>query len=352
MDSCVSIPSNARDTVVAYNLATALSVGTAGVDPLGRAQARSDQGSLLDNRAKKEAEPASFHEPHLTANQFTIAAGASWQAVAGRWSLVRLASGLGYWHGADLGYQEFFVGDALLISPSTNCSILASRISEIKLHVVGMDLTSLWALFTIQESRAVSAFERSNQQRIIHLPHQHPVSRRFTTVAEIDSPNPVVRRLQLLELFAELLGEALQAKTPSELAASSSPNVSTPLRKLVRETPENELIRSSVKDLAQRLACSERHFSRLFHQERGASIRDTQQRLRLEKARRLLEESNEKVGTIATQSGFRSQSLLNVLFKRRYQMSPLKWRAQAQRNLTASEKSTPAPVPSPAPGVS
>ena len=65
----------------------------------------------------------------------------------------------------------------------------------------------------------------------------------------------------------------------------------------------------------------------------GATLRAKQSELRLAKACELLAGSNAKVVDVALTSGFQSHSLFNLMFKKRFGLSPGKWRQrQGQRH--------------------
>jgi AraC family transcriptional regulator of adaptative response / DNA-3-methyladenine glycosylase II len=51
--------------------------------------------------------------------------------------------------------------------------------------------------------------------------------------------------------------------------------------------------------------------------------------LRLLKARQLLGETDQRISQIALDSGYRSLSLFNALFRKRFGLSPSAWREKA-----------------------
>ena len=102
-------------------------------------------------------------------------------------------------------------------------------------------------------------------------------------------------------------------------------------RQLVGQMPEAELSQCSLRDLAGQLNCSERHFSRLFREEFGVPFRARQIELRLQHARQLLTNSDAKIINVAYDSGYRHLGLFNVMFKKRFGMTPSEWRQQNLR---------------------
>lgn len=89
-----------------------------------------------------------------------------------------------------------------------------------------------------------------------------------------------------------------------------------------------ELIRSgaletgSVEDLADRLGIGSRHLSRLFAEHIGASPRQTAQTLRIQKAKRLLDQSDCPLEEVARQSGFGSLRRMRAAFSSLYGRPP------------------------------
>ena len=68
------------------------------------------------------------------------------------------------------------------------------------------------------------------------------------------------------------------------------------------------------------------YIGRLFKSETGMSFGEYCNGLRLEKATRLLVDRNKKIIDIATECGFENVTYFNRLFKKRYGVSPMKWR--------------------------
>lgn len=113
------------------------------------------------------------------------------------------------------------------------------------------------------------------------------------------------------------------------------------------------LDRGSVEDLAQRLGVGPRHLSRLFGRHVGASPLQVAKTLRIQRAKRLLNETALTMPEIARRSGFRSLRRFNAAFSRLYGLPPsaLRRRAAAlrpaQARPTAIETQQPARAASP-----
>ena len=90
-----------------------------------------------------------------------------------------------------------------------------------------------------------------------------------------------------------------------------------------------ELLSSSVGQLAEKFSCSRRHLNRLFHQHFGFSVAALRMEMRLVKAVSLLRDPNIKVINVAEQCGFNHLGLFNTCFKRRFGQTPGQWRKTA-----------------------
>jgi iron complex transport system substrate-binding protein len=87
--------------------------------------------------------------------------------------------------------------------------------------------------------------------------------------------------------------------------------------------------------------CTPRHLSRIFQELIGTSFRQKQMELRLSRAIELLSTTDSKVVDVAFGSGYRSLSLFNQLFKRRYGVSPARWREQLTSRKRPSRRGRP-----------
>ena len=228
--------------------------------------------------------------------------------------------------------------DVLLIFPGASGTFLASRVGDVEMQAIAIDLSLLCGVLTVPECRALSSFSVSNQQKVMYLPREHAFSVRFSDICRTQRTNALLSRLKLLQLFAELIDDGLQVPASNDMDFTDS---RARMRQLIQQIPEAELMRCSVVDLAKKLCCSQRHFSRLFREEVGVSLREKQKKLRLERARHLLEQSSDKIIDIALDAGYQSLSLFNVMFKDRFKMTPSQWRARVQSAPSNNKRRSP-----------
>jgi LacI family transcriptional regulator len=116
----------------------------------------------------------------------------------------------------------------------------------------------------------------------------------------------------------------LIVRKSSDLVAVNHPGVARSLRFMWDHCHEP----IGVDDLAKAAAMSVRSFHQAFVENLGRSPGSELHLLRIERAKRLLDESPEKIETIAEMCGYRNSNSFWVAFKQATGMSPKKYRVQ------------------------
>ena len=125
-----------------------------------------------------------------------------------------------------------------------------------------------------------------------------------------------------LVLFVKRPGGQAQFSEQLALQAADS----EPLRILQSWVADHLAEDLSVAALARRVAMSRRHFSRVFKREVGVPPARYVERLRVEAARRLLEDSRLGVASVARRCGFGSEETLRKTFLRHLGVPPSAYR--------------------------
>jgi transcriptional regulator GlxA family with amidase domain len=99
-----------------------------------------------------------------------------------------------------------------------------------------------------------------------------------------------------------------------------------PLRDAQRHVVENVAGELSVEALAAHAHMSPRHFARAFRAETGVTPARYVERVRLEAARRLLEETSESIAAIAASCGFGTPETMRRVFLRAFEVGPVEYR--------------------------
>ncbi|HVV72520.1 MAG TPA: helix-turn-helix transcriptional regulator [Verrucomicrobiae bacterium] len=145
-------------------------------------------------------------------------------------------------------------------------------------------------------------------------------------VSRVPTQTSLVHAGELIRIATRVLSQLDAASAPD---SQSVDRTGVRARSLLDQLSTEDLLHSSVDELAKRLNCSRRHFSRLFTRRFGISMTALRTELRLLKAAALLRDPDPKVIVVAEKSGFNHLGLFNASFKRRFGMSPGKWRKSA-----------------------
>jgi transcriptional regulator GlxA family with amidase domain len=103
-----------------------------------------------------------------------------------------------------------------------------------------------------------------------------------------------------------------------------------PLREVQRLVVEDVAGEHSVEVMAERAHMSPRHFARAFRAETGLTPARYVERVRLEAARRMLEDGAEPIGTIAAACGFGTAETMRRTFLRSMAVGPAEYRRRFQ----------------------
>ncbi|MEW6640710.1 MAG: helix-turn-helix domain-containing protein [Pseudomonadota bacterium] len=102
----------------------------------------------------------------------------------------------------------------------------------------------------------------------------------------------------------------------------------TTVARAMKLIEEGALDNGSVGALAARLGVSPRHLARLFERHVGASPLQTAQTARLQRAKRLLDSTDDSMTEIAFRAGFGSLRRFNAAFRSLYGRAPSELRAR------------------------
>lgn len=266
-----------------------------------------------------------FADHHLVLDDISMPPSAEWSPKVSDWAFFRVAAGLGYIHTAGRAH-ELGEGDVVAVPATATVVFRASRVGRMRLQNFHVCLERMTGLLTLPERHHLKTLSKQPGASARLLPRSHARAQEFNRIAQQSHGcGSSTLRCQLLGVFVDILAEELVAhcvRSPAVLRSVDR------FERMMGEMPEADFGSRSVSELARKCGCSERHFSRLFRNHFGLSIRAKQVELRLEKARQLLLESDAKVIHIALDSGYRHLGLFNAMFKKRFGMTPTEWRRQ------------------------
>ena len=260
---------------------------------------------------------------HLFINECELAPGSEWKDTSPGWKIVLASKGFFYWI-ARSEVRELQTGDVLVIGPAVDGLLRASQISAATLHYFNFQPEHLVGLMSLSERLSLEAIAQTPQTRIIAANTE--VAKEFADLVKNTGPRrSFFYRCRILHLVAMIFGNAM----PN--VSQPRTNVATTLlrfEEIISRIPDADLINCSAEKLAEMCGCSLRHFRRMFRKQFKTSIRAKQTELRLQKARQLLAETDEKIVSIATESGYRHLGFFNAMFKKKFGVTPSEWRRQ------------------------
>jgi len=145
-------------------------------------------------------------------------------------------------------------------------------------------------------------------------------------IEEVPSQPDLEQRGHLLRVAAAVLNEEFRTARKQRVALGQ---VAEHILRVFEQLSVDQLLGLSIGELAAKFGCSRRHLNRLFHHYFGFSVGALRMEMRLLKAVSLLRDTNAKVINVAEQCGFNHLGLFNTCFKRRFGVSPGRWRKQA-----------------------
>jgi LacI family transcriptional regulator len=124
------------------------------------------------------------------------------------------------------------------------------------------------------------------------------------------------------------------ARRSSDSLAVKHPGLARSLRFMQEHYHES----IGVRDLAKAASMSVRNFHQVFVEHLGCSPGSELFRIRIEHAKQLLQESNDKIETIAELSGYNNNNSFEIAFKRSIGMTPKQYRSQCRNSTKDSLK--------------
>lgn len=270
---------------------------------------------------------------HLTVGETSLPAGAEWSPQFPNWLMIQIETGTGYWIHTRQNL-ELERGALLMLPPDSDGVILASQVGALSVCFFGVDPVRLMGLMTVAEQAFFRSAARQQEFSARLLAPEEPLALKLQEAFRGRRQVGSLLRLQLLQIFMAAFGDELSRKS-----AESQPiaDAKQRLAEFLKNTQTSELINMTFSQLVEISRCTPRHLSRIFRNIVGMSFRDKQAELRLTLACELLVTTELKIVDVALESGFQSLSLFNLMFGRRYGISPGRWRQkQRERRLAAA----------------
>jgi AraC-like DNA-binding protein len=264
-------------------------------------------------------------ERHLVLQELTLPPSTEWPPHCSGWLMLRVAAGAGYWLQHGVEPRQLTVGDGLIATRNVDGVIRASQLGSLKLQFFTVQLQYLNGVLTVAEWQQLEVAPNNPLPPVSIFSAAEPIGQRFMRLADQTHSNRLPMRCALLQLWASAVTGLLASPAPSSAGGNK---LRDHIRELIGQMTEAELSEHSLTELARRLHCSERHFSRLFREEFGLPFHARQIELRLQRARQLLSDPGAKIIDVAHDSGYRHLGLFNAMFKKRFGLTPAEWHRQ------------------------
>ena len=260
------------------------------------------------------------YEQHLVISEHAVSPGAEWVPQASGWTVIQVRRGAGYWLQSQ-STMEIESGTVLVVAAGVPGRIRASQLNGLALFSFRVFPGRLTGLVTFGEREFLDQMAMRSARV---FPPSNPISQKLETLRGADDGTGLFFRLELLKLFLETLGNEWEPVKNCRESADARER----LRAFLAEAPPETLLGTSFRELARMIRCTPRHLSRAFNESVGMSFRDKRAEIQLTRAQELLANSDSKIVDVALESGYRSLSLFNMMFARRFGTSPGRWRQQ------------------------
>ena len=279
--------------------------------------------SIADRRREQLKDSPCIHEPHLVMRHVSIAPGEERPLGRPGWSVLQVSEGTGYCLRPD-GNHLLEPGTALLVAADATGVLRASHLNVLDLSAFSVVPKRLAGLLSLNEHAVFASAASRSRLSVQIFPPVHAVATAMKEICSLQPQTGVSFRLKLVQLFVYAFGRDLDQPAPPGTASDARKR----LNEFLKDTPSSELLEITFDEIARRAHCTSRHLSRIFRELVGVSFSEKRAELRLDRALDLLATSDAKIVDVALESGYRSLSLFNLMFSRRFGTSPNKWRRQ------------------------
>ncbi len=214
-------------------------------------------------------------------------------------------------------------GDVLVIDGTSGGKLYAPERNELVFWCFSLCFEQLFPLFAGTEISLLQNVTSGFKPLKLYSASSPVAKQCHRLMGDVPPHFSLEHRSQLLRAVAAIL--TVEFKT-AQLHRVGFVRAEEHMVQVFEKLSSNELLSSSVGELASKFGCSRRHLNRLFHQHFGFSVAALRMEMRLLKAVSLLRDPDAKIINVAEQCGFNHLGLFNTCFKRRFGASPGQWR--------------------------
>ena len=157
------------------------------------------------------------------------------------------------------------------------------------------------------------------------------ISYYIRAIARKSEENTLASERAVVLLTELLFGELMRALLPEDELLESVKSSSKHIAAIEAFVNSNYRHRVTLSDVASHVYLSTRQVSRILQREYGSTLSELLTEKRLAQAKMLLKNTDQSVGEIALEVGIGSENYFFALFKKRYGITPLKYRTTKRR---------------------
>ena len=263
-----------------------------------------------------------FTDSHLTLQIVKLLGNEKWETRGAGLCFAFVRNGAGVLKsGADS--HRLVAGDAVVLSKENGGRMDTGGNAEIVFSHFSLLIEHVFPLFSVSEIAQVQNV-MGNFQKVKVINARNPLAAECHRLVAATPPLfELDHRAHLLRIVATILNgefKSLPRGRPGFISREQR------LIQVFEELSADDLLNLSSNELSLRFGCGVRHLGRLFHQHFGFSLAALRMELRMLRAISLLRDADAKVAQVADQCGFNHLGFFNRCFKRRFGMSPGRWR--------------------------
>ena len=221
--------------------------------------------------------------------------------------------------------QSLAPGDVLVLNLASRGPVSVAAYREMVFWCFCVSFEHLFPLFAANEICLLPSITESFQSCKWYPAAGDLAVQCHKLLKEIPREFDLSHRVQLIKLVSIILGAEFQRAHRQQVGFNPEQEH---MARVFARLSLVEILSSSVGELAGKFGCGRRHLNRLFHQYFGFSVGALRMEMRLLRAVSLLRDADAKVINVAAQCGFNHLGLFNTCFKKRFGVSPGRWRKQ------------------------
>ncbi|HFI0463873.1 TPA: helix-turn-helix domain-containing protein [Streptococcus suis] len=237
------------------------------------------------------------------------------------------------------GEGDYLVGDRKYRVRANQGFLILPGVSTFYKSSVDKPWKYCWIAFNgrLAEGLLRKAGLIDNNRLVFDLAEMTPISQAIVDCFQYSNTG-AWQDLKLNAIVLEILSRMIRSIEFSDQAMDSQ--MSESIQKALEIISQGYKDLQGVNDLAQRIGLNRSYLSRLFKKEVGVSVKEYINNIKLSVAAERLSTTNQQVQEIVHAVGFSSEDVFIRAFKKRFRLTPLKYRKDVLERSYKSSMST------------